>query len=232
VDGNLPKKLPVLVPQPVGKVSKKEQKELARTQRLLNDNAPITRSVTAAFKEKHVRALPPSPPPLTNLGGKRAARVLVCAVSTPSLTCIAALASKRNNSNGASEKRAARRLHQHREAPGAARGFGASLFPQFGCERGTLPFSPTRPHRNKENKEIFSQISEDNIITPQRLTDEARGRKRKASSEAAEAGGETDADVLSAPAPPGTHFSRKSLSPFDRPARANHGTTAQAEVVV
>ena len=68
------------------------------------------------------------------------------------------------------------------------------------------------PHRNKENKEIFSQISEDNIITPQRLTDEARGRKRKASSEAAEAGGETDADVLSAPAPPGTHFSE--LVPF------------------
>ena len=116
----------------MGKVSKKEQKELARTQRLLNDNAPITRSVTAAFKEKHVRALPPSPP-LTkhrHLGGKRDARVcscVLCAVSTPSLTCIAALASKRNNSNGASERRAARRLHQHREAPGAARGFGASL---------------------------------------------------------------------------------------------------------
>jgi hypothetical protein len=67
------------------------------------------------------------------------------------------------------------------------------------------------PHRNKENKEIFSQISEANIITPQRPTDEARGRKRKASSEAAEAGGETDADVLSAPAPAGTHF---SLGPF------------------
>jgi hypothetical protein len=51
----MPKKQPVVILQPMGKGSKKDQKELARTQRLLNDNAPITRSVTAAFKEKHVR---------------------------------------------------------------------------------------------------------------------------------------------------------------------------------
>jgi hypothetical protein len=77
VDGNLPKKLPVLVQQPMGKVSKKEQKELARTQRLLNDNAPITRSVTAAFKEKHVRAPAPHSPKASPLGGKGDARVLL-----------------------------------------------------------------------------------------------------------------------------------------------------------
>jgi hypothetical protein len=47
-------------------------------------------------------------------------------------------------------------------------------------------------HRNKENKEIFSKISEENIITLQRLNDEARGQKRKAqdlASEGADAGG-------------------------------------------
>ncbi len=37
--------------------SSTKDKQAARVQRLFNDNAPITRSVTAAFKEKHVSHL-------------------------------------------------------------------------------------------------------------------------------------------------------------------------------
>jgi len=58
VDGKAPprKQAASVLQQQTSKSSAKEQKAaLARTQRLLNDNAPITRSVTAAFKEKHVR---------------------------------------------------------------------------------------------------------------------------------------------------------------------------------
>lgn len=57
-------------------------------------------------------------------------------------------------------------------------------------------------YRGKENKEIFSKISEDNIITPQRLSQEVQGgrvsgRKRKARSDEVDVV-DTDGDSNSA----------------------------------
>jgi len=128
LDGKAPprKQAASVLQQQTSKSSAKEQKAaLARTQRLLNDNAPITRSVTAAFKEKHKMEM---------------------------------------------EQRAKRRK-----------------------TRDPSPNSSSRPTRSssrirdKETKEIFSKISEDNIITPARLTEDAlrnnnNNKKRKASS--------------------------------------------------